>query len=337
MVQVACGSFFTLALTDDGQVFIFGLFHLLNALPVRLHNIGDSRAVAVACTLTSFFVLLENGQLYVWNKKFCVQMRISNQRFNSPIVTKQVVCDDNRCWALTDNGQIFVSQLHLKKHGGFSRMWPIPIEPTPEFGRVVEIEASGDRFVCRFDDGKVRAWQMHNLYSSPNNKPLSETNPSGFIKCGPIIDEAFAPKRMCRPLELISYKTPAEKLGLILNDLDTADVCLQVGGRPIWAHKAILMRDSKNVTAILQPGWVESKKIVLIIRKFDYNPFKEFFKYLYTEDCDLTVRGLGEVAEFYGHPELRSRCRSQQFDDSTLLVASIIIILFALLYYCYKY
>ena len=339
VVQVACGSKFTLALADDGQVFIFGLFDHINALPTRLtHNIGDSKAVAVACTLKSFFVLLENGQLYVWSETVCGQIRM---RSNCTTVIIQMVCDDNHCWILTDDGQIFVSQFNSMN---YNFGWMRPVDLNPQFGIAVEIAASGKRFAVRFDDGKVRAWdRMTSLISSgmEKNKPLSDTNPSGFIECGPIIDEAFAPlHRMCRPLVLIPQKTLAEKLGLTLNDINTADVCLQVDGRPIWAHKTVLMQGSKRFTAMFQPGGTESENICIFINDFSYSAIYEFLKYLYTEDCDLELQGLGEVAEFYGHPELLSRCRPQQSDDFLSISFAFIImfiILFALLHYCFKY
>ena len=166
-----------------------------------------------------------------------------------------------------------------------------PVDLNPEFGIVVEIAASGTRFAARFDDGKVCAWDMMDN-GMQKNEPLSDSNPSGFIECGPIIDEAFALKRMCRPLEFIPYKTLAEILGLTLNDMNTADVCLQVDGRPIWAHKTVLMQGSKRFTAMFQPGGTESENICIFINDFSYSAIYEFLKYLYTEDCDLKLQAL---------------------------------------------
>ena len=201
----------------------------------------------------------------------------------------------------------------------------------PSFGRVVEIAASGKRFAAKFDDGKVRAWD-HTLWGlrAGHFAGLAESECwcqtsvdeavapvhrmvrhfAALAECGTSLDEAFAPvQRMCRPLELIRKRTLAETLRLTLNDRNTlTDFCLLVGGQRIWTHKTILMQRCPYFHAMLQPHWLESKKDVFVIRQFSYKSFYEFIKYLYMGCCDLRMDGLAEVADFYGHPELRLHC-----------------------------
>ena len=81
------------------------------------------------------------------------------------------------------------------------------------------------------------------------------------------IDEAFAPDSMWRAIDLV----PDEKMRL--NDKETADICFQVDGQQIWAHKKVLTKSLDYFDAMFQQHWVECDKRDFTVYDFTYNTF----------------------------------------------------------------
>ena len=329
VIQVAFGHRYTLALTEQGQVFFWGHTRRYENRkkgycwiePKRVMN--NRKAFAIASTHVTAFVLLEDGQLYFWDFSGRSMDYEDDMNESDPDLLdvsliegligktiKQIACGTDHCLALADSGQIiswgyndygqlgtdeeqdnpsFLHQIKLVDH---------------KFGKVVEIAATFNVSAARFEDGTVRAW------GDTITEKERWRGKSSWIECRSI-DEAFAPESMCRTLDMSLVKTVAEELNLELND-QKADVCFhfQVGDQLIWAHKNVLMQSSKYFEAMFQTHWTESKKTTILVENFDNETFYAFLNYLYTGEFQSTLplsiwNCLRDLAEYYCHDGLK--------------------------------
>ena len=345
VVQVAIGgSEHTLAVTDKGQVFYWRAvnndynkwkyFHS----PCRVTRvIGDRKAIAVACTDKESFVLLEDGQVYRWGRDVTP---IDIDDFRDPVrvpglegkVIKQIACGFTHCLALTACGQIFTMGSNYNYQLGNDGIMFAHSFVASEFRNVVQIAAFENKSAAEFKDGTVLAWG-----GLPWNK-LKEINGTiSLTKCANI-DEAFAPDAMWRAL--IS-RTVAQKLGVALNDAQTAnvrikvggeqilahkefpqanfqrlqqtfgdeqttDVCFKVDGKKIFAHRQVLAQSSSYFNVGPQPGWGE--KQYLDVDGFSYDTINAFLIFAYMDKLETTRdwAKLLELTDYYVHDELSS-------------------------------
>ena len=316
VVRVTCGESHTLALTEQGQVFYWGLrctnkYYYFRE-PKRVMN--NRKALAIASAAFEGYVLFEDGQLYFWALGRPLESDETMNIIDPDLVgglngktIKQIACGRLHCLALTDSGQII--SWGINHHGQLGtdeeRENPdLPVLVDHKFGKVVEIAATHNISAARFEDGTVRAW------GDTITEKERERGKSCWIECRSI-DEAFAPESMCRTLDMSLVKTVAEELNLELND-QKADVCFhfQVGDQLIWAHKNVLMQSSKYFEAMFQTHWTESKKTTILVENFDYETFYAFLNYLYTGEFQSTLplsiwNCLRDLAEYYCHDGLK--------------------------------
>ena len=179
VVQVALGMHYTMALTDKGQLFCCGyigvrfLFRsdldIGNKWPQRVEvGIGNCKAVAVACTDNTPYVLLKDGQLFSWGNEVTTKFYEKNDyyvgrkfqhdpvRVDDVIGNKilQIVCGLEHCLALTESGQLFTWKNNA------SYCCTLPVQVASQFGKAVKIAAFDCISEAEFADGTVRAWKM---------------------------------------------------------------------------------------------------------------------------------------------------------------------------------
>ena len=310
VVQVAFGVLHLLAMTDQGQVFSWGTTPYWPELPQRVTGgIGDRKAVTIACTWMSNFALLEDGQLYSWSRGSRGEPATPEQvQVLAGLTVKQISCGLFQCLALTDCSRVFawdvndIGELYsgreLCTDDTTDQNRPPPA--AGQFGKAVRIAASPKKSAVQFADGTVWAWDEKMIKEGERRIVL--------VDCANI-DEAFAPEETYRTLDL-SYETVAETLRMQLDD-KTANVSFQVGNHQIWAHKQALTQSCLYFDAMFQSHWTEHNKQDFTIDFFEYELFKAFLKYLYTEEpVSITDwKGLLEVAMYYCHSELTAYCK----------------------------
>ena len=358
VVQVVCGQNHLLALTDQGELFIWDWNSLLGGWStdtvwldrLTLSN-SNYKAVAIASNRdTEFYILLEGGQLHIWDrdrKTPSERMEIDPSigpfappsfrrfHFSRNNKFKQVVGGHCHCLALTDSGQIFAVGCNTYGQTGIDgpQRLKTPQLVNHQFGEAVQIAACTDRSAAKFADGTVRTWGdrmakqkiwrkdrciyyrfHHWVECSSWPFPLESDS---WIKCGSwiessSIDEAFAPFSTWRTLDLnlLVPKTVAERLGLELNDKKAVDICFQVRGKQIWAHKRVLKPALPYFDTMFQPRWSDPEKTYVEVRHYSYKTFYAFLHYLYTEELtkNVNLKYLRRVARFYGHDELQQIC-----------------------------
>ena len=352
VVQIASGQSHVLALTEEGDVFFWGLNYgngvgqwteidpygngSISEWPKRVtHNIGNRRAVAVACTLYSSFVLLDDGQLYSWGSCMNGQLGLGDNGYfqnewpnisvdrlpelnqPDPVLVpgfrsktiKQVVCGISTCMVLTSCGRMYVwgDCYHL-----IYRKWGIcnwrPVRFAPESGKAVQIATTGwtNLLAAEFRDGTVRSWDD----AAESSEPRRLFGYRGRLESG-TIDEVFAPSNtMWRPVR----RTAAETLGLTLNDWRTDDVCFRVDDRQIRAHKQVLVESCHYFEGMFK----STEQREYEVNHCSYDTFYAFLNYIYTGEVgpDTNWVELKDLADYYGHLDLLSQCNARPDEEA---------------------
>ena len=330
VVQFVYGLFHSAALTDQGLVFHWGytfipyktwMRHFFSfyfpALPKRVTSgIGKRNVVAIACNIHTLIVLLQDGQLYSWGENYDGELGIGNLKSNplylkpvpvcglDGLIIKQVACGSDHCLALTDSGQIFAwgsISARLGKSDTLNNNWK-PGRVASGFGRAVQIAAAGRKSAAQFEDGTVRACNH-----SVTEKAINLKNSSWVERAN--MDEVFAPNNMWRVVE--GGRSMAEELALELDDKRTADVCVHVGEKEIWAHKKVLIPSCPYFDFLSRSE--ESEICDFRVEEFSYNEFYSFLEYIYTDklwsSIDLTP--FKKMADYYGLGKLQEQCLKQ--------------------------
>jgi len=332
IVQVSCGNHHCLALASDGEVFSWGQNNAGQvgsgsttgqSVPRRvLSAIGGLKVVAVACGQLSSMALLEDGELYGWGYNGNGELGIgTNSNHHNPIrvinlnkvFITQIVCGFAHCLAMTDQGDIYAwgANSYGQLGTGYKTHHMSPVQVASECGRAVEIAACHMSHIsaAQFLDGSIFMWghcRGHSVYT-----PLR----TSYIH----LDDVFAcysnPAVTWRTLQFRPRKgVPlAESVSRAFNDANTGDVCFQVDGHSIWAHRAILRIRCQYFCSMFQQPWTEADQKVVEVTQFSFPVYNSFLKYLYTDEVDLPANealGLLELANAYCELELKSRCEN---------------------------
>ena len=319
VVQVVFNCFQTMVLTEQGQVFTWGLIDVwqyTDYLLPKLVTVGDGtlRAVAVASTCDNCwsFVLLEDGQLYCWPESEDEDLYRINVGGGEKV--KQIECGSEHCLALTDSGQIFIWGNNYKGRLGVGSMEKRLHEPTLlscQFGKAVQIAAKGARCAATFDDGTVRGWELEDLdhygikvKSSAVMEEESKMEKYRWVEYTSI-DQSFAPCLTWKTIH--AAKTPAEELNLELGKRDTDDVWFRVDDCQICAHKRVLTQSLRYFDATLAPRWKKCGQTEFLVEDFDYDTFYAFLHYLYTEELmsNIDWERFRKLADYYCHDGLQ--------------------------------
>eukprot|EP00771_Trimastix_marina_P003104 gnl/Trimastix_PCT/430.p1 GENE.gnl/Trimastix_PCT/430~~gnl/Trimastix_PCT/430.p1 ORF type:complete len:445 (+),score=34.02 gnl/Trimastix_PCT/430:925-2259(+) len=177
VVQVECGSFHSLALTDQGEVYAWGLNdegqlgdgttdH--RSLPVRV-DLGGSLVIQISAGYRHSLALTSTGEVYGWGNS--VQVACPSTQCLSP-VTKHLPSDEcngrervvrlvagsRSSYALTDQGHLYAWgwNLYGQLGDGTTTNRRVP-QRVPLPHRIVHVEAS-DHVLALTDQGEVYAW-----------------------------------------------------------------------------------------------------------------------------------------------------------------------------------
>ncbi|OAD52202.1 RCC1 and BTB domain-containing protein 1 [Eufriesea mexicana] len=275
IVDVACGAFHSLALT------------------LR----GNSSSVAVT----------DKGEVYSWGENGVGQLGIGIlgsrtvpqkvTQLNFVVISK-VVCGYVHMLALSNDGDLFVwggnsyGQLGLNTN---KSVWSPVMLTVPEMGKVLDIASSHYNHV--------------NIAMAKDNRIFIWGHCCGQIVRAPILTVlkclhdglAFYayPRVMHRPLILQDHKETnlTNSLKEAFDNPTTSDLTIQVDGKNIFVHKAILRIRSQYFKMMFQEPWSENSQSVVEHKQFSYKVFKTFLEYLYTNEIDLPLENVLELLE----------------------------------------
>ncbi|XP_055343314.1 RCC1 and BTB domain-containing protein 1-like [Paramacrobiotus metropolitanus] len=330
VVRVACGSFHTLALTAEGEVFAWGQNScgqigsgcLANQAHPRKVTacIGPFKAVDIACSQSSSFAVLENGEIYAWGYNGNGQLGSGNAINQATpsrctalagIVVTRVVCGYAHILALTDQGHIYAwgANTYGQLGNGTKLNSSIPVRIAPDLGRFIDIAAvhAASISAAVTDTGKVYMWgQVRGQFVTvPLESPFDN------------LDDVFA----CCSHPAITFRAIQTKKSMLkdlvaaaFNDENTADirfVCDDAPDRPIFCHKSILRIRCLYFQKMFAEPWSDREKEIITVQDYPYKVYFAFLKYLYTETVSLgtdEVLQLLDLANAYCEENLMHDC-----------------------------
>lgn len=331
IIDIACGNHHSLALTDDGEVYAWGQNNcgqvgsgiITNQGSPRLVNsvLAGKKVVCIACGQASSMAVTDAGDVYGWGYNGVGQLGVGNyvnqvNPIKVPGLTRvrivKVVCGHTHTLALTDEGAVYVwggnSYGQLGIGNKTNACSPVLLGVT-EMGRVSDIAALHYNHISAAvgEGGRVFMWGQCRGQSIiiPIATPLA--NLHEVLAC-------YASSNvMHKPLILRADEesTIISCLRLAFDDPSTSDLTIQVEGKPIHVHKAILKIRCQYFRTMLQEPWAENNQSVIEHEQFSYVVYKAFLNYLYTGDVDLPAENaleLLDLANAYFENQLKKRC-----------------------------
>ncbi|XP_076243017.1 RCC1 and BTB domain-containing protein 1-like isoform X2 [Calliopsis andreniformis] len=337
IIDIACGYSHSLALTNCGQVYAWGenssgqVGGKISGPQYQPKKVSiNNEVICISCTALSSVTVTDNGEVYSWGCNHSGQLGIGNiaNQVNYPckvesltgVIIKKVVCGYAHTLALSDKGALYVwganefGQLGLgnKKENSYT---PVQLK-VPEMGKVLDVAASHYNHisVAMTQDNKVFIW----------GQCLNQSVRTPVLASQTCLDPVFAlyatPRVMYRPLILhIEDRDENEDEGASLidhlreafDDSTTSDLVIQVDGKPIHVHKAILKIRSQYFRTLFEKHDTENDQSVIEHYQFSYNAYKAFLKYLYTAKIDESfevVLELLHLANTYSESQLQNYC-----------------------------
>ncbi|XP_027327262.2 RCC1 and BTB domain-containing protein 1 isoform X4 [Anas platyrhynchos] len=331
VVEVACGSHHSMALSADGDLYAWGYNNCGQVgsgstanqpTPRRVSNcLQGKMVVSIACGQTSSMAIVNNGEVYGWGYNGNGQLGLGNNGNQlTPcrvaalhgVCILQIVCGYAHTLALSDEGLLYAwgANTYGQLGTGNKSNQLSPLQIMMEKERVVEIAACHSAHIsaARTQSGQVYMWGQCRGQSVvlPHLTHFSCT------------DDVFAcfatPAVMWRLLsvEQEDYLTVAESLRREFDSPETSDLKFRVDGKYIHVHKAVLKIRCEHFRTMFQSYWNEDMKEVIEIDQFSYPVYRAFLEYLYTDCVDLPPEdaiGLLDLATSYCENRLKKLCQ----------------------------
>ena len=305
VVQICCGSYHTMVLTSDGEVFSWG-HNTFAQLGDRTYNSRESptpilikdKVVAIACGLNHSVALTDTGSVYIWGVNEFGQLGRPREKDFRPnrdkpmcnrpqkipyfdnIAFKKVVCGSNHTLLLSSDGNIFAFGDNSSGQIGNGSIDPqyLPFKIT-SLPRIKDIFANreNDLSIAITEDNKFYAWGLAN--NKREQKPVlvsSSTKTS--------IYDIYT--------KMAKNKVTIKAID-INEDIDKLGVCSATQNSP-----------NNKPKDVLNPNIEIHSKISQILERFDFD---------HTQDED-------KEEKFYDFEETKTSSSHDNVEDSEQMV-----------------
>ncbi|CAG5102534.1 Similar to Rcbtb1: RCC1 and BTB domain-containing protein 1 (Mus musculus) [Cotesia congregata] len=284
-------------------------------------GLAGKKIIQIACGQTSSVAVTNNGEVYAWGNNSVGQLgvgtyinQLSPQKVTglTGIVIAKVVCGYSHTMALSDEGDVYVwggngyGQLGLGTKSNACQ----PVKLTiGDMGRVSDIAAIHCNHISAAlaEGGKVYMWGQcrGQTVTTPTVTPLLHLH--DVLAC------YSTPSVMHEPLVLYAEDETSilDCLKQAFDDSTHSDLTIQVQGKPIYVHKAVLKIRCQYFRSMFQEHWTENNQSVIVHDEFSYDVYRSFLKYLYTDQVDLPPENALELmylANAYFETQLKGKC-----------------------------
>uniref|UniRef100_A0A2I3G8M1 RCC1 and BTB domain-containing protein 2 n=1 Tax=Nomascus leucogenys TaxID=61853 RepID=A0A2I3G8M1_NOMLE len=327
VIEVACGSYHSLVLTSDGEVFAWGYNNsgqvgsgstVNQPIPRRVTGCLQNKVVVtIACGQMCCMAVVDTGEVYVWGYNGNGQLGLGNSG-NQPtpcrvaalqgIRVQRVACGYAHTLVLTDEGQVYAwganSYGQLGTGNKSNQSYPTPV--TVEKDRIIEIAA------CHSTHTSAAKTQGGHVYMWGQCRGQSVILPHlTHFSCTDDVFACFATPAVTWRLlsvEPDDHLTVAESLKREFDNPDTADLKFLVDGKYIYAHKVLLKIRCEHFRSSLE----DNEDDIVEMSEFSYPVYRAFLEYLYTDSISLSPEeavGLLDLATFYRENRLKKLCQ----------------------------
>ncbi|XP_073651298.1 RCC1 and BTB domain-containing protein 2 isoform X3 [Tursiops truncatus] len=291
VIEVACGSYHSLVLTSDGEVFAWGYNNSGQVGSGSTANQPIPRRVT-GCLQNKVVVNIACGQM--------CSMAVVN--------TGEVACGYAHTLVLTDEGQVYAwganSYGQLGTGNKSNQSYPTPV--VVEKDRITEIAAchSTHTSAAKTQGGHVYMWGQCRGQSVtlPHLTHFSSTDDVFACFATPAVTWRLL------SVEPDGHLTVAESLKREFDNPSTADLRFLVDGKYIYAHKVLLKIRCEHFRSSLE----DSEDDIVEMSEFSYPVYRAFLEYLYTDSISLSPEeavGLLDLATFYRENRLKKLCQ----------------------------
>ncbi|XP_030193118.1 RCC1 and BTB domain-containing protein 2 isoform X1 [Gadus morhua] len=327
VMEVACGSHHTIALTTDGEVFAWGYNNsgqvgsgstANQPTPRRVSSCLQNKVVVnIGCGQLCSMAVLDNGEIYGWGYNCNGQLGLGNngnQQTPCRIAALQgasiiqVACGYAHTLALTDEGMVYSwgANSYGQLGTGNKSNQALPTLINTEKERMVEVAAchTSHTSAARTQSGQVMMWGQcrSQAVASPHLTHFSSTD--DVFAC-------FATPAVTWHLLTVDgddYLTVAQSLKREFDSPEISDLKFMVDGKSIHVHKALLKIRCEHFRALLN----DSDEAAIEIHQFSYLVYRAFLEYLYTDAINLPPEdaiGLLDLATYYREARLKRLCQ----------------------------
>ncbi|XP_059931342.1 RCC1 and BTB domain-containing protein 2 isoform X1 [Gadus macrocephalus] len=327
VMEVACGSHHTIALTTDGEVFAWGYNNsgqvgsgstANQPTPRRVSSCLQNKVVVnIGCGQLCSMAVLDNGEIYGWGYNCNGQLGLGNngnQQTPCRIAALQgasiiqVACGYAHTLALTDEGMVYSwgANSYGQLGTGNKSNQALPTLINTEKERMVEVAAchTSHTSAARTQSGQVLMWGQcrSQAVASPHLTHFSSTD--DVFAC-------FATPAVTWHLLTVDgddYLTVAQSLKREFDSPEISDLKFMVDGKSIHVHKALLKIRCEHFRALLN----DSDEAAIEIHQFSYLVYRAFLEYLYTDAINLPPEdaiGLLDLATYYREARLKRLCQ----------------------------
>ncbi|XP_069495940.1 RCC1 and BTB domain-containing protein 2 isoform X3 [Ambystoma mexicanum] len=327
VTAVACGSYHSMVLTSDGEVYAWGYNNsgqvgsgstANQPTPRRVTSCLQNKVVVdIACGQMSSMALVDSGEVYGWGYNGNGQLGVGSGG-NQPtpcrlaalhgICVLQIACGFAHTLVLTDDGKLYAwganSYGQLGTGNKNNQSNPVVIDVERE--RVLEIAA------CHVTHTSAAKTQSGQVYMWGQCRGQSVVNP--HLTCFTCTDDVFAcfatPAVMWRLLsvEPDDHLTVGQSMKQEFDNPETADLMFLVDQKYIYVHKVLLRIRCEYFRSMLQ----NNEEEIVEMNQFTYTVYRAFLEYLYTDSINLPPQdaiGLLDLATFYRENRLKKLCQ----------------------------
>uniref|UniRef100_A0A1B6FAI1 BTB domain-containing protein n=1 Tax=Cuerna arida TaxID=1464854 RepID=A0A1B6FAI1_9HEMI len=330
IIEVACGSHHSLALSSDGEVYAWGwnncgqvgsALNTNQSVPKKvLSPTGGKKAISIACGQTSSMAVIDDGEVYAWGYNGSGQLGIGHN-INQQVPTKvmglanvvivKVVCGYAHTLALSDEGTLYAwgANTHGQLATGNKSNLCTPFPIIADIGRIVEIAAT--------HYGHISAAMTQNctvyMWGQCRGQTVCEPTATPFTSLHEVFACCANPSVMWQPVNVRCEqgRSITDSIKMAFDDEKTSDLTIMVENKPIYVHKAILKIRCEHFTSMFQDHWDANNQKVVEMNHYSYPVYRAFLQYLYTDQVDLppeTALKLLDLANSYCEFHLKQRC-----------------------------
>jgi len=324
VTKVCCSYYHSIILTDSDQIFSFGRndFGQLGlgdrddrTTPSECHLLHGRNISALACGQYHSIVGLAGGGLMGFGKNDYGQLGLETTEFKlrptlvtqpplNAAVTVQLACGYYHTIALVSTGLVFgfgrndYGQLGI---GNRDNQWKPHLLTDLQDKFIREVTCGCYHSICLSREGKVYPFGRNNHGQLGTNNTVDSARP--------LFLEAMAGKHVCQitagfyhtvllvgpPLEAPNFliqPTLSSDFRGILNNPARSDVTFVLEGRPIYAHRIVIMARCEPLERMLDGPMKEATEQEIVIPEHRYEVFLGFLEFLYTD----VVTGLEPTA-----------------------------------------
>uniref|UniRef100_G1PBC4 RCC1 and BTB domain containing protein 2 n=1 Tax=Myotis lucifugus TaxID=59463 RepID=G1PBC4_MYOLU len=327
VIEVACGSYHSLVLTSDGEVFAWGYNNsgqvgsgstANQPIPRRVTSgLQNKVVVNIACGQMCSMAVVDNGEVYVWGYNGNGQLGLGSSGNQSTpcrlalqgVRVQRVACGYAHTLVLTDEGQVYAwganSYGQLGTGNKSNQSYPTPV--VVEKDRIIEIAAchSAHTSAAKTQGGHVYMWGQCRGQSVvlPHLTHLSCT------------DDVFAcfatPAVSWRLLSVVKKQNYSAVTKINPSDFHkccSLDTVWLLSGRQHCLHPVCLQVRCEHFRSSLD----DSEDDIVEMSEFSYPVYRAFLEYLYTDSISLPPEeavGLLDLATFYRENRLKKLCQ----------------------------